>query len=79
MDLIVLIVILLAGFLIKYLIDTINSLSNELKEIKNKCIAVNSNDNLNLTTNNPVESFNTELINSIKYFKNYFDNQKLYK
>jgi predicted PurR-regulated permease PerM len=79
MDLIVLIVVLLAGFLIKYLIDTINSLSNELKEIKNKCIAVNSNDNLNLTTNNPVESFNTELINSIKYFKNYFDNQKLYK
>jgi|688.fasta_scaffold142979_3 hypothetical protein len=79
MDLIVLIVILLAGFLIKYLIDTINSLSHELKEIKNKCIAVNPNDNLNLTTNNPVESFNTDLVNNIKYFKNYFNNQKLYK
>ncbi len=79
MDLIVLIVILLAGLLIKYLIDTISSLTNELKEMKSKCIAVASNDTLSVNTNNPVETFNTELINNIKYFKNYFDSQKLYK
>jgi hypothetical protein len=79
MDLIVLIVIVLAGFLIKYLIDTISSLTNELKEMKSKCIVVNSNDTLSVNTNNPVETFNAELINNIKYFKDYFDSQKLYK
>lgn len=79
MDLIVLIVILLAGFLIKYLVDTIASLSNELKEIKSKCIAVKPSDTLSANTSNPVEKFNTELINNIKYFQNYFDNQKSYK
>jgi FtsZ-binding cell division protein ZapB len=79
MDLIVLIVILLAGFLIKYLIDTISLLTNELKEMKSKCITVSSNDTLSVNTKNPVETFNTELINNIKYFKDYFDSQKLYK
>ena len=34
MDLFVLIILLLAGFIIKYLIDVISSLSKEIKEIK---------------------------------------------
>jgi hypothetical protein len=39
MDLLVLILILLSGYIIKYLIDTINSLNNEIREIKMKCIS----------------------------------------
>ena len=42
MDLLVLILILLSGYIIKYLIDTINSLNNEIREIKMKCISANS-------------------------------------
>lgn len=41
MDLLVLILILLSGYIIKYLIDTINSLNNEIREIKMKCISAN--------------------------------------
>lgn len=39
MDLLVLILILLSGYIIKYLIDTINTLNNEIREIKMKCIS----------------------------------------
>jgi predicted PurR-regulated permease PerM len=51
MDLLVLILILLSGYIIKYLIDTINSLNNEIREIKLKCISTHNdvkfNDNSN--------------------------------
>lgn len=79
MDLTVLIVILLAGLLIKYLIDTINSLNDELKEIKSICIVKNKDEPFTVNTKKPTETFNTELINSIKYFRDYFDDKKLYK
>jgi ribonuclease HII len=42
MDLLVLILILLSGYIIKYLIDTINTLNNEIREIKMKCISAKS-------------------------------------
>jgi len=67
MDLLLLIVIVLAGFLIKYLIDTINSLSKELKEIKEKCIS-NKGETFSINTKNPTESFNTDLIYKLKVF-----------
>ena len=38
MDLFVLIIIIVFVFIIKYLIDTINSLNGEIREIKEKCI-----------------------------------------
>lgn len=79
MDLTILIVILLAGLLIKYLIDTINSLNDELKEIKSKCIVGNAGETFTIDTKRPTEKFNTELISSIKYFRDYFDDKKLYK
>jgi hypothetical protein len=40
MDILVLILILLSGYIIKYLIDTINLLNNEIKEIKMKYVIV---------------------------------------
>jgi len=75
MDLLLLIVILLAGLLIKYLIDTINSLNKELKEIKEKCISSNG-ESFSINTKNPTELFNANLIQNLKYFRDYFENRK---
>jgi hypothetical protein len=74
MDLFVILLILLSGYIIKYLIDTINSLNNEIKEIKMKCIS-SANGNVKFETNvkNPSENMNESLIKNIVYFKNYFD------
>ena len=74
MDLLVLILILLSGYIIKYLIDTINSLNNEIKEIKMKCISAKKDVKFETTsTNNPTDNMNDALIKQISYFKNYFD------
>ena len=56
MDLLVLILILLSGYIIKYLIDTINTLNNEIREIKMKCISGNKDvrfDNKQEVNNKP--------------------------
>ena len=69
MDLLVLILILLSGYIIKYLIDTINSLNNEIREIKMKCISNNAdanadaNANANATTKKAVK-FDTPSVKS---------------
>jgi FtsZ-binding cell division protein ZapB len=74
MDLLVLILILLSGYIIKYLIDTINTLNNEIKEIKMKCISAKNDVKFETTsTNNPTDNMNDALIKQISYFKNYFD------
>ena len=74
MDLLVLILILLSGYIIKYLIDTINSLNNEIKEIKMKCISNKSDVQFDIPTlKNPADKINDTLIKNIVYFKNFFD------
>lgn len=72
MDLFVLIILLLAGFIIKYLIDVISSLSKEIKEIKNKCIMPSANKSLK-SSESPIEKMNNDVKKSISYIKNYFD------
>jgi FtsZ-binding cell division protein ZapB len=86
MDLFVLIIIIVFIFIIKYLIDTINSLNGEIREIKEKCIigskAVGSSETagtaVTFTTNSEksTDNVNNELIKTLVYFKNYFDNNK---
>jgi hypothetical protein len=74
MDLLVLILILLSGYIIKYLIDTINSLNNEIKEIKMKCISAKNDVKFETASiKNPTDNMNDALIKQISYFKNYFD------
>jgi len=73
MDLIVLVVILLAGFIIKYLIDVIASLSKEIKEIKNKCIKSSATTNLKVETITPIEKMNKDIISSMSNYKKFFD------
>jgi hypothetical protein len=72
MDLFVLIILLLAGFIIKYLIDVISSLSKEIKEIKNKCIMPSATKSLK-SSETPIEKMNNDVKKGISYFKNYFD------
>lgn len=85
MDLLVLILILLSGYIIKYLIDTINTLNNEIREIKMKCISAKSDVQFDkpptasaasATASSPVaNAANDVLIKNITYFKDYFDKQ----
>jgi hypothetical protein len=85
----VLIIIIVFVFIIKYLIDTINSLNGEIREIKDKCIigskaagaagaagAADSAITFTKNTEKPYDKVNNELIKSIVYFKDYFDNNK---
>jgi|UniRef100_A0A6C0LKC7 hypothetical protein len=85
MDLLVLILILLSGYIIKYLIDTINTLNNEIREIKMKCISAKSDVQFDTpptatkpsaSASSPVANVaNDVLIKNITYFKDYFDKQ----
>ena len=83
MDLLVLILILLSGYIIKYLIDTINTLNNEIKEIKMKCISAKNDVQFDVDSPSPKPSVaspitnvaNDALIKNITYFKDYFDKQ----
>jgi len=75
MDLTVLIVIIVSGFIIYNLINTIRSLTEEIREIKAKCIR----DDFSMKTKDPVESFKTNLVDNIKYFQRFFDDNDISK
>jgi len=82
MDLLVLILILLSGYIIKYLIDTINTLNTEIREIKMKCISGNKDlifdsppSNGASAATNAAANANDALIKNIAYFKDYFDDK----
>jgi len=80
MDLMILIVVLLGAFLLYYLIETIRSLHQEIKEIKNKCVTTNDGKNNDIKfetkTNDPVKGINNVLVNNLSNLKNYFDINK---
>jgi predicted PurR-regulated permease PerM len=81
MDLFVLIIIIVFVFIIKYLIDTINSLNGEIKEIKDKCIgeSKNTGNDIKFTKNTqkPYDNINNDIVKNIMYFKDYFDNKSI--
>jgi len=68
MDLMILIVVLLGAFLLYYLIETIRSLHQEIKD--NKDIEFKT------STVDPMVGMNKSLINNMNYLKNYFDINK---
>jgi predicted PurR-regulated permease PerM len=82
MDLFVLIIIIVFVFIIKYLIDTINSLNGEIREIKDKCIGESKNSGKDIkftkNTQKPYENINNDIVKNIMYFKDYFDNKSIY-
>lgn len=75
MELITFIIILLVIFLIYYMIETIRSLTKELKEIKTKCIenGTTSRQDFKINTEDPLKSMNDNLLEKIEYFKVFFD------
>jgi predicted PurR-regulated permease PerM len=75
MDLFLFIILILAGFIIKYLADTINSLNGEIREIKNKCISQPKNVAFSNNASNSNYKMNDSLVKSIGYFKDMFDNK----
>jgi predicted PurR-regulated permease PerM len=75
MDLFTIIIIIVFIFIIKYLIDTINSLSKEIREIKEKCI-IEKNTNFEKKTNMALPINTKDIIKGITYFKNYVDEKK---
>lgn len=81
MDLFVLIIIIVFVFIIKYLIDTINSLNGEIREIKDKCIGESKNAGKDIkftkNTQKPYDNINNDIVKSIMYFKDYFDNKSI--
>ena len=50
MDLFSLIIIIFDGFIIKYLTDKISTLTNQIKQIKTKCIKTSSTENFTYST-----------------------------
>lgn len=69
------IIVFVAGFIIKYLIDIISSMNDELREIKRKCVFAPIKDNLRFKkfTKKPVDKINADITENMKYLKNYFD------
>ena len=72
MDLTLLIVLVLGGLFIWHLINTIRSLTEEIREMKNKCM---SDKVFQKNTQDPVQKINGDLIKKIQYFKDIFDNK----
>jgi len=72
MDLTLLVVLVLGSLFIWHLINTIRSLTEEIREMKKKCM---SDKVFQKNTQDPVEKINGDLIKNIQYFKNIFDNK----
>lgn len=75
MDLFTIVIIIVFVFIIKYLIDTINSLNGEIREIKEKCIGNNKTTSFKENTNLPKINMD-DIIKGLTYFKNYVGEQK---
>lgn len=74
MDLTLFLVFILFSFMIYYLIGSIQSLIKEIKEVKNKCIKsnINSNDEFQVSTPDPVEVMTEKLVNTLMKLKTSF-------
>jgi predicted Holliday junction resolvase-like endonuclease len=75
MDLMVLIVIVIAGLLVYYLIDTIKSLQKEISEIKDKCITTknSTSSDFTVTTADPMENISENVINILNKMKDFYN------
>lgn len=72
MDLTFFIICVILIYLIYYLINCIQSLNNELKEVKNKCIKTENDVPLDVNTPNVNDTLRQETVTLIDYFKRFF-------
>lgn len=74
MDLILLIVLMIAGFLVYYLIDTVRLLQKEIREVKNKCITTRNStlEDFKENTPDPLINIPNNIINTLNTMKTLF-------
>lgn len=72
MDLTFLIICIILIYLIYYLVTCVQSLNNELKEVKNKCIKTKDNEQLLIDTPDPKEKLNNNTISTLEFIKKIF-------
>jgi len=73
MDLTFFIICLILIYLIYYLIGCIQSLNNELKEVKNKCVNVKKGEELNVNTENVESALKEKTVTTLDLIKKLFN------
>lgn len=73
MDLTFLIICLILIYLIYYLIGCIQSLNNELKEVKNKCVNVKDGEELKVSTANVETDLKDKTVSALELIKKIFN------
>lgn len=73
MDLTFFIICLILIYLIYYLIGCIQSLNNELKEVKNKCVSVKKGEELNVNTENVESVLKDKTVTALDLVKKLFN------
>ena len=72
MDLTFLFICIILIYLIYYLVNCVQSLNNELKEVKNKCIKTKDDEQLLIDTPDPKEKLNNNTISALEFIKKIF-------
>jgi len=73
MDLTFFIICLILIYLIYYLIGCIQSLNNELKEVKNKCVDVKKGEELKINTENIESTLKDKTLTTLDLIKKLFN------
>lgn len=73
MDLTFFIICSILIYLIYYLIGCIQSLNNELKEVKNKCVNVKNGEELNVNTENVESALKNKTVTVLDLVKKLFN------
>tara|TARA_Y100000389_G_scaffold148841_1_gene148013 strand:- start:825 stop:1049 length:225 start_codon:yes stop_codon:yes gene_type:complete len=73
MDLTFFIICLILIYLIYYLIGCIQSLNNELKEVKNKCVDVKKGEELKVNTENVESTLKDKTLTTLDLIKKLFN------
>lgn len=76
MDLTFLIICIILIYLIYYLVSCVQSLNNELKEVKNKCITTKNNETFKIDTPDPTVKLQENTIGLLDFLKKIFSNSK---
>tara|TARA_Y100000389_G_scaffold54082_1_gene49972 strand:+ start:685 stop:909 length:225 start_codon:yes stop_codon:yes gene_type:complete len=72
MDLTFLIICIILIYLIYYLVNCVQSLNNELKEVKEKCINTKNNETFNVNTPDVKEKLTENTISTLEFMKKFF-------
>lgn len=72
MDLTFLIICIILIYLIYYLVNCVQSLNNELKEVKEKCINTKKDETFKVNTPDVKEKLTENTISTLEFMKKFF-------